>query len=182
MLLPKQAKSYLWFAQGKVTADFMVDRLEELWKTFAPEDRPHTLVINADNGPENSSRRTQWMKRLTEFSDTHQIRIRLAYYPPYHSKYNPVERLWGVLENHWRGELLDSQVCLRPRDRFWDIPVPKIDSAFDNLFVPQPSWSPNTTQQLRKLVAAPYLAPNDWTPRSEAYFVFPLAQGTPGKQ
>ncbi|WP_419591451.1 hypothetical protein, partial [Thiolapillus sp.] len=22
----------------------------------------------------------------------------------------------------------------------------------------------------------------DWTPRSEAYFVFPLAQGTPGKQ
>ncbi|WP_419585349.1 hypothetical protein [Thiolapillus sp.] len=35
----------------------------------------------------------------------------------------------------------------------------KIDSAFDNLFVPQPSWSPSTTQQLRKLVAAPYLAP-----------------------
>ncbi|WP_419594398.1 hypothetical protein, partial [Thiolapillus sp.] len=77
---------------------------------------------------------------------------------------------------------MDPQACLRPRDRFWDIPVPKIDSAFDNLFVPQPSWSPSTTQQLRKLVAAPYLAPNDWTPRSEAYFVFPLAQGTPGKQ
>ena len=48
--------------------------------------------------------------------------------------------------------------------------------------VPQPSWSPNTTQQLRKLVAAPYLPPNDWTPRLDAYFVFPLAQGTPGKQ
>ncbi|WP_419596546.1 hypothetical protein, partial [Thiolapillus sp.] len=79
------------------------------------------------------------------------------------------------------GDGLD-QACLRPRDRFWDIPVPKIDSAFDNLLVPQPSWSPSTTQQLRKLVAAPYLAPNDWTPRSEAYFVFPLAQGTPGKQ
>ncbi|WP_419592149.1 hypothetical protein [Thiolapillus sp.] len=52
-----------------------------------------------------------------------------------------------------------DQACLRPRDRFWDIPVPKIDSAFDNLFVPQPSWSPSTTQQLRKLVAAPYLTP-----------------------
>ncbi|WP_419610734.1 hypothetical protein, partial [Thiolapillus sp.] len=76
----------------------------------------------------------------------------------------------------------NGRACLRPRERFWDIPVPKIDSAFDNLFVPQPSWSPSTTQQLRKLVAAPYLAPNDWTPRSEAYFVFPLAQGTPGKQ
>ncbi|WP_419608725.1 hypothetical protein [Thiolapillus sp.] len=67
------------------------------------------------------------------------------------------------------------QVCLRPRDRFWDIPVPKIDSAFDSLFVPQPSWSPSTTQQLRKLVAAPYLAPNDWTPRLDAYFASPLA-------
>ncbi|WP_419605341.1 hypothetical protein, partial [Thiolapillus sp.] len=52
-----------------------------------------------------------------------------------------------------------NQACLRPRDRFRDIPVPKIDSAFDNLFVPQPSWSPSTAQQLRKLVAAPYLAP-----------------------
>ncbi len=51
------------------------------------------------------------------------------------------------------------QACLRPRDRFWDIPVPKIDSAFDNLLVPQPSWSPSTAQQLRKLVAAPYLSP-----------------------
>ncbi|WP_419630886.1 hypothetical protein [Thiolapillus sp.] len=81
-----------------------------------------------------------------------------------------------------RGHWPLLQACLRPRDRFWDIPVPKIDSAFDNLLVPQPSWSPSTTQQLRKLVAAPYLAPNDWTPRSEAYFVFPLAQGTPGKQ
>ena len=68
-----------------------------------------------------------------------------------------------------------NQACLRPRDRFWDIPVPKIDSAFDNLLVPQTSWSPSTTQQLRKLVAAPYLAPNDWTPRSDAYFASPLA-------
>ncbi|WP_419590321.1 hypothetical protein [Thiolapillus sp.] len=37
---------------------------------------------------------------------------------------------------------LDRQVCLRPRDRFWDIPVPKIDSAFDNPFVPQPYLAP----------------------------------------
>ncbi|MBL3591698.1 MAG: hypothetical protein JMN24_18240, partial [gamma proteobacterium endosymbiont of Lamellibrachia anaximandri] len=33
------------------------------------------------------------------------------------------------------------QVSLRPRERFWDIPVPKIDSAFDSLFVPRPSRS-----------------------------------------
>ena len=32
----------------------------------------------------------------------------MVYYPPYHSKYNPIERVWGVLENHWKGQLLDS--------------------------------------------------------------------------
>lgn len=28
--------------------------------------------------------------------------------PPYHSKYNPVERTWAVLEHHWNGALRDS--------------------------------------------------------------------------
>ena len=97
--------------------------------------------------------------------------------------YNPPEFNW-VTSSETANEYIyetkeriskKAQVCLRPRDRFWDIPVPKIDSAFDNLLVPQPSWSPSTTQQLRKLVAAPYLSPNDWTPRLDAYFAFPLA-------
>lgn len=67
-----------------------------------------TLLLNLDNGPENHSRRTQFMKRLTDFVDKFQITIQLAHYPPYHSKYNPIERVWGVLENHWNGSLLDS--------------------------------------------------------------------------
>ncbi len=49
------------------------------------------------------------MKRLIEFAYINEVNISLAYYPPYHSKYNPIEqRVWGVLENHWNGELLDS--------------------------------------------------------------------------
>ncbi|WP_294053247.1 hypothetical protein, partial [Thiolapillus sp.] len=59
--------------------------------------------------------------------------------------------LSGIAENQDLGvfqKQKNTQACLRPRDRFWDIPVPKIDSAFDNLLVPQPSWSPSTTQQL----------------------------------
>lgn len=61
---------------------------------------------NTDNGPESSGRRTQWLNRLVQLSDSEQLTIQLPYNPPYHSKYNPVERLWGVLENHWGGELL----------------------------------------------------------------------------
>ncbi len=32
----------------------------------------------------------------------------MAYYPPYHSKYNSVERTFAWLEQHWNGSLLDS--------------------------------------------------------------------------
>jgi hypothetical protein len=67
-----------------------------------------TLLLNQDNGPENHSRRTQFMKRMVEFVQRHQINLRLAYYPPYHSKYNPIERTWGILENHWNGNILDE--------------------------------------------------------------------------
>lgn len=108
VLLPQTGDHHLWFTESKVTADFMVDRLEEMLPRWKQRFHFHTLLINADNGPENSGRRTQWLKRLVELADAHQLNIKLAYYPPYHSKYNPVERLWGVLENHWRGEILLS--------------------------------------------------------------------------
>ena len=86
----------------------MVDRLAEMVHRWKQQFGLHTLVINADNGPESSGRRTQWLKRLVELADSHNLTIQLACYPPYHSKYNPVERLWGVLENHWRGEIIDT--------------------------------------------------------------------------
>jgi Rhodopirellula transposase DDE domain len=48
------------------------------------------------------------MQRLVDFVRHYRVTVRLAYYPPYHSKYNPIERCWGILENHWNGTLLDS--------------------------------------------------------------------------
>jgi len=65
-------------------------------------------VINLDNGPENHSRRTQFLRRMVDFAQRYGLHVRLAYYPPYHSKYNPIERCWGILENHWNGSLLDT--------------------------------------------------------------------------
>jgi hypothetical protein len=109
IFIPELCESHFWFSIGPVTADFMVDRLEELWISLSKRfQNVNKLVINADNGPESSGQRTQWLKRLVDFSDAFRVGIELAYYPPYHSKYNPIERLWGVMENHWRGELLTS--------------------------------------------------------------------------
>lgn len=93
----------------KVTADFMADRLDEYWRIKGYSNSGKSLLLNADNGSENSSRRTQFVKRMVEFSAKHNTEVTLAYYPPYHSKYNPIERVWGVLEQHWNGSLLDTK-------------------------------------------------------------------------
>jgi hypothetical protein len=94
---------------SKVTSDCLVDCLAQWWESVR-ERFAHitTLVLNLDNGPENHSRRTQFMSRIVAFVHQYQVNVRLAYYPPYHSKYNAIERCWGILETHWNGALLDS--------------------------------------------------------------------------
>ena len=97
------------FGTSFETSDFIVDCLEQWWNDNKERlSHLNQLVINLDNGPQNSSHRTQFMKRMVEFADKNDIEIVLAYYPPYHSKYNPIERSWGILENHWNGTLLNS--------------------------------------------------------------------------
>jgi len=97
------------FGTSRDTSDFVADCLE-LWWTNRQAVHPDVrrLLIDLDNGPEIASSRTQFMKRLVEFSDRHHLTLELAYYPPYHSKYNLIERCWGILENHWNGALLTS--------------------------------------------------------------------------
>ena len=73
-------------------------------------------MIYLDNGPKNSGRRTQFLKRMVQFADWSRLEIRLVYYPPYHSKYNPIERCWSALEKKWNGVLLNclKVVLIRP--------------------------------------------------------------------
>jgi transposase len=109
IFLPSFDELFLYAVTSKVTSDCLVDRLIDWWERVK-ERFPHirTLLINLDNGPENNSRRTQFMQRLVDFVEHYHMTIRLAYYPPYHSKYNAIERCWGILEQHWNGALLDS--------------------------------------------------------------------------
>lgn len=100
---------FLYFTESKVTSDFIIDVLADFWKSEQERfSQIKTLLINQDNGGENNSRRTQFMKRIVEFAQEHKLNIRLAYSPPEHSKYNPIERTWAVLENHWNGSILDE--------------------------------------------------------------------------
>jgi Rhodopirellula transposase DDE domain len=109
LFLPQFDDLSLYLTESPITADFIADRLEQWWQGSRGRFPEVTkLVLNLDNGPENHSRRTQFLKRMVGFAHDHRIDVQLAYYPPYHSKYNPIERCWGILELHWNGSLLES--------------------------------------------------------------------------
>ena len=109
LLLPSLDEVFFYGVVSKVTSDCLADCITPWWESVRERfGHLSTLVIHLDNGPENHSRRTQFMQRMVDFVHHYRLRVRLAYYPPYHSKYNPIERCWGILENHWNGALLDS--------------------------------------------------------------------------
>jgi hypothetical protein len=114
VFLPQFNELFLFLTTCPVTADLIVDCIHDTWLMLADRlPQVRTLLLNLDNGPENHSRRTQFMKRLTDLVDDFGLTLELAYYPPYHSKYNPIERVWGVLEQHWNGSLLDTLETVR---------------------------------------------------------------------
>lgn len=106
---------YLSFGSSAKTSDFIVDGLQHWWRTLSAQEQEKTdcLQIKIDNGPESSGVRTQFLKRMTALSNQIGKPLHLLYYPPYHSKYNPIERCWGILELHWNGaKLIDAQTML----------------------------------------------------------------------
>lgn len=109
ILLPELDELFLYLTTSKITSDFIVDALTDCWTKLQPRF-PHvkTLQLDWDNGPENHSHRTQFVARMIAFANATGLTVELAYYPPYHSKYNPIERCWAVLEKHWDGSLLDT--------------------------------------------------------------------------
>jgi hypothetical protein len=102
------------FGSSYKTSDFIVDTVQQWWESLTPAEQHITqqIQIKVDNGPESSGVRTQFLHRMVEFVDTTGKPIHLLYYPPYHSKYNPIERCWGILEQHWNGAQLKDVVTM----------------------------------------------------------------------
>ena len=122
ILEPVGGKSFVFFGTNCKTSDFMADGLLLWWQHRKPElPGVKQLVINLDNGPECNGRRSQFLLRMTEFSDLTGLSVRLVYYPPYHSKYNAIERYWAGLEKSWNGYLLSTvdTVINRAGNFYW---------------------------------------------------------------
>ena len=106
---------HITFGSSYKTSDFIVDTIEAKWKAMDEQEQADTsrIQIKMDNGPESSGRRTQFLSRMMQLADVIHKPIQLLYYPPYHSKYNPIERCWGILELKWNGaKLIDGETML----------------------------------------------------------------------
>jgi hypothetical protein len=106
---------HITFGSSYKTSDFIVDTIAAKWEAMAEQEQAETslIQIKMDNGPESSGRRTQFLSRMVQLADLINKPMQLLYYPPYHSKYNPIERCWGILELQWNGtKLIDAETML----------------------------------------------------------------------
>ena len=107
-------------ARSKITSDFIVDRLEQWWQEVRLRFlKVKTLVINLDNGPENHSRRTQFLKRIVAFARKYGLRVALGVLPAVPQQVQPDRAVLGhpgdALERVAAG-LDRGGVGLRPDD------------------------------------------------------------------
>jgi len=123
LFLPDTKDLSLWLTASKVSSDFIVDRLEDCGNgdTRITEACEPCFGFGQRAGEPRESQ--QFLYRLVRFAQAEQLRLRLAYYPPYHSNTTPIdvvgEVLGGLLfrlaETHQAiQELAAIPVVLRP--------------------------------------------------------------------
>ena len=101
--------TFLVFGNSRETPDFVVDCLEWWWQARQfMADQYDLLMIDLDNGKSVAGNTKRFLQRIVAFSKKIGLPIQLVYYPPYHSKYNMVERFWAALENYWSSLVLDT--------------------------------------------------------------------------
>lgn len=101
--------TFLLFGNSKETPDFIVDGLEWWWSARQfMEDSYDSLMIDLDNGKSVAGNTKRFIERIVAFAKKINLPIQLVYYPPYHSKYNMVERFWAAVENYWSPLVLDT--------------------------------------------------------------------------
>lgn len=107
----KQNKGYITIGTNYETADFIADNLIWWWETFGINLYPDAtqLLVLCDSGGANSYRHYAFKKAMLRAATTIDKIIVVAHYPPYCSKYNPIERrLFCHVEKTLSGSILSS--------------------------------------------------------------------------
>ena len=89
----KLNRGYLHLGGSHDTSEFACDALEDWWLRFGQHLYPQatSLGLLCDGGGSNSSRTYLFKADLQALVNRLQLPVRVAHYPPYTSKYNPIE-------------------------------------------------------------------------------------------
>lgn len=104
-------RGWINLGTSKDTSEFACDSLREWWYNRGLNDYPDatSLLILCDGGGSNSSRHYIFKEDIQKLADEIGIEIRIAHYPPYTSKYNPIEhRMFPHVTRACQGVVFDS--------------------------------------------------------------------------
>jgi len=104
-------RAYVYLGTSKDTAEFVCDCLRHWWFNYGSNLYPFAsaFLVLADGGGSNSSRHFIFKSELEKLAEDLSIEIRMAHYPPYCSKWNPVEhRVFPHLTRSMQGVILTS--------------------------------------------------------------------------
>lgn len=93
------------------TSAFAVESIRRWWNMMGRETYAgaRQLLITADSGGSNGSRRRLWKLELQKLADETRLEISVCHFPPGTSKWNKIEhRLFSFITKNWRGKPLVS--------------------------------------------------------------------------
>ena len=102
---------YIQIGTSHDTGEFACDSFRHWWYTYGQHNYPDatSILVLCDGGGSNSSRHYLFKADLQELADEIGVEIRIAHYPPYCSKYNPIEhRLFPHVTRACQGVVFTS--------------------------------------------------------------------------
>lgn len=107
----KLNRGYVHLGTSYETSEFACDCLADWWQRFGQSLYPQarSLLLLCDGGGSNSARTYLFKADLQSWVNQLGLEVRVAHYPPYASKYNPIEhRLFPHLSRACRGVIFHS--------------------------------------------------------------------------
>ena len=107
---------YIHIGTSKDTSQFACDSIRHWWVTAGQLLYPNatSILLLCDGGGSNSSRYYIFKEELQKLANEIGVEIRIAHYPPYCSKYNPIEhRLFPHVTRACQGVVFKSLELVR---------------------------------------------------------------------
>lgn len=86
-------KGYMTLGTSGDTSEFACECMRNWWIDYGKKEYPNAkkIMFLCDGGGSNSSRHYIFKEDLQKLANELKIEIRIGHYPPYTSKYNPIE-------------------------------------------------------------------------------------------